>query len=128
MLGDRLGIEDQAHQLRLPGGVLARQHQVVDLRLDLIPHPTGDFHVAAQELLQRRGGRTGHVEFSVHGRREWQVASGKWRVKTGRKIRGEWREETGPDCLYTRHLPLATCHYSSLIGCEPVTEELVVDR
>ncbi len=50
MLGDRLGIEDQADHLRLAGGLSTRQHQVVDLGLDLVPHPTGDLRVIAEEL------------------------------------------------------------------------------
>ena len=54
MLGDRLGIKGQAHDLRLAGGGSARQHQVVDLRLDLVPQAAGDLRVISEKLFKRR--------------------------------------------------------------------------
>ncbi len=54
MLGDRLGIKGQAHDLRLAGGSSARQHQVIDLRLDLVPQAAGDLRVTPQKLLEWR--------------------------------------------------------------------------
>ena len=41
MLRDRLGIKGDPHDLGLSITVPGRQHQVVDLRLDLVPHAAG---------------------------------------------------------------------------------------
>ena len=54
MFGDRLGIKGQADDLRLSGGGPAWQHQVVDLRLDLVPQAAGDLRVTAEKLFERR--------------------------------------------------------------------------
>jgi hypothetical protein len=56
VLRDRLRVEGDAHHLRLRGGpalglAASGQHQVVDLRLHLVPHPPDDFGVVAQESL-----------------------------------------------------------------------------
>ncbi len=67
MLGYCLGIERDPHDRGLSSSVAGRQHQVVNLRLDLVPHAAGDLRVIAQELLQWRKRFPGsHVLAWVH--------------------------------------------------------------